>query len=163
MEYLEFILSLLFKLPLSFTKKWIYPENEFSDDIEVDVRSSNPVSFTLSTDIPSSNIYLKITNKSQYLEAVFDRAVLSVWVSSEKGIQPLHNEVHIISKQTIGKKRTQEIFCRFDLNEAQITYLREIKESKRLSATLYLKIYIDSSLYDLLKEVRLENMHCEIH
>lgn len=160
----DLVMSILFSsVPIEKIKKWIYPEKEFEKDIEIDVRSTNPVSFNINSQIPSSSIYLKITNKSQYLEAIFDRAVLSVWVSSEKGIQPIENEVHIISKQKIGRKRTQEIFCRSDLNEAQIKFLREIKESKRLGSTLYLKIYINSLLYDLLKEVRLENKHCEIN
>jgi len=164
MEYLEFILPILFNFrPFRKIKQWIYSEKKFVEDIEIDVRSTNPVSFTLTSQIPTANIYLKITNKSQYLEAIFDRAVLSLWLTSEKGTQPVHHEVHIISKQKIEKKKTEEIFCSFDLNEAQIRYLGEIKESKRLSATLYLKIYIGSSLYDLLKEARLENKPCEIH
>jgi len=159
---LDIIFSFLFKM-LPFMRKYIYPEKELLEDIEIDVRSTNPVSFTINSDIPNASIYLKITNKSQYLEIVFNRAIISVWLSSKKGTQPICHESHIISKQNIGKKRTEEIFCTFDLNEAQIKLLQEIKDSKRLNATLYLKIYIDSLRYHLLKEVRLENKPCEIN
>jgi len=160
----DLVMSILFSsVPIEKIKKWIYPEKEFEQDIDIDVRSTNPVSFNINSQIPSSSIYLKVTNKSQYLEATFDRALLSLWLNSDKGTQPICNELHIICKKKIGRKRTEEIFFRYDLNESQIKNLGEIKESKRLSATLYLKIYMDSLLYDLLKEVRLENKPCEIN
>ena len=160
----EVILSLLFSyLPLARIRKLIYGEKEFLDDIEIDVRASNPVSFTLSSEIPTANIYLKITNKSQYIEAIFDRAILSVWVSSKDGCQPILHEAHIISKKGIKQKKSEEMHCQIDLNERQISRLEKIKESKRLKSTLYIQVYIDSSVYHhLLKEVRLENRPCEI-
>ena len=158
----EFILSILLRL-LPFTRKWIYSEKEFLDDIEIDVRASNPVSFTLSSEIATANIYLKITNKSQYIEAIFDRAILSVWVSSKDGCQPILHEAHIISKRTIKKKKSEEVWCQIDLNERQIGRLEKIKESKRLESTLYLEIHIDSSIYhDLWKKFSLENRTCKI-
>ena len=158
----EFILSILLRL-LPFTRKWIYSEKEFLDDIELDVRASNPISFSLSSKIPTANIYLRITNKSQYLEAIFDRAILSVWINSDDGCQPILHEAHIISKKTIKQKKSEEMHCQIDLNERQISRLEKIKESKRLKSTLYIQVYIDSSLYDrLLKEVKLENRACEI-
>lgn len=158
----EYILSLLLKL-LPYIRRWIYPEKEFLDDIDVDVGSSNPVSFTLTSQIPTANICLEITNKSQYLEAIFDRAVFSVWIRSDRGEQPILHQAYIMSKTTIKKKKSEEIFYRFDLNERQINYLEEIKGSRKLTATLYLEIYIDSPLYHhLFKKVRLENRPCEI-
>lgn len=163
MVYLEFILSLLFIIPISFTKKLISRERKFLNDVEIDVRSSNPVSFTLTSQIPTANIYLKITNKSQYLEAIFDRAVFSVWIKSDRGEQPILHQAHIMSKTKIKQKKSAEIFCQFDLNQRQISCLEEIKGSRKLTATLYLDIYIDSSLYHhLFKKVRLENRPCEI-
>ena len=160
----EVILSLLFSyLPWARIRKWIYSEKEFLDDIELDVRASNPVSFSLSSQIPTANIYLRITNKSQYLEAIFDRAILSVWINSDDGCQPILHEAHIISKKGIKKKKSEEMHCQIDLNERQISRLEKIKESKRLKSTLYIQVYIDSSRYDrLLKEVKLENRACEI-
>ena len=163
MVYLEFILSLLFMIPSSFTKKLIYREKKFLNDVEIDVRSSNPVSFTLTSQIPTANIYLKIANKSQFLEAIFDRAVFTVWIRSDRGEQPILHQAYIISKTKIKQKKSEEIFCQFDLNERQINFLEKIKESRKLTATLNLEIYIDSSLYHhLFKKVRLENRPCEI-
>ena len=160
----EVILSLLFSyLPWARIRKWIYSEKEFLDDIELDVRASNPVSFSLSSQMPTANIYLRITNKSQYLEAIFDRAILSVWINSDDGCQPILHEAHIISKKGIKQKKSEEMHCQIDLNERQISRLEKIKESKRLKSTLYIQVYIDSSLYDrLLKDVKLENRPCEI-
>ena len=158
----EFILSILLRL-LPFTRKWIYSEKEFLDDIEIDVRASNPVSFSLSSQIPTANIYLRITNKSQYIEAIFDRAILSVWIDSDDGCQPILHEVHIISKKTIKQKKSEEIYCQIDLNERQISRLEKIKESKRLESTLHLEIHIDSLLYHhRRKRFSLENRPCKI-
>ena len=160
----EVILSLLFScLPLARIRKLIYGEKEFLDDIEIDVRASNPVSFSLYSEIPTANIYLRITNKSQYLEVIFDRAILSVWINSDDGCQPILHEAHIISKKGIKQKKSEEMHCQIDLNERQISRLEKIKESKRLKSTLYIQVHIVSSLYDrLLKEVKLENRQCEI-
>ncbi len=157
-------MSLLFScLPLARIRKLIYGEKEFLDDIEIDVRASNPVSFSLSSKIPTANIYLRISNKSQYIEAIFDRAILSVWINSDDGRRPILNQTHIISKKTIKQKKSEEVFCQVDLNERQISCLEGIKGSRRLESTLYIQVYIDSSLYHhLLKEVSLENRPCEI-
>ena len=157
----ELILSLLFNF-LPFTKRLIYSQKKFEEDIEIDVRSSNPVSFTLSTEIPTANIYLKIINKSQYLEAIFNRAILSVWIRSNRGYQPILKQAYIISKRKIKQKQSEGIYCEFALNESQTEYLRRIKESKELTATLDLEIYIDSLLYHLLKKVSLEYKPCKI-
>ena len=159
----EVILSLLFScLPLARIRKLIYGEKEFLDDIEIDIRASNPVSFTLSSEIPTANIYLRITNKSQYLEAIFDRAILCVWIDSDDGCQPILHEAHIISKKGIKQKKSEEIFCQIDLNERQIGRLEKIKESKRLESTLHLEIHIDSSLYHhLWKKFSLQNRPCK--
>lgn len=160
----EVILSLLFScLRWAWIRKLIYNEKEFLDDIEIDVRSSNPVSFTLNTQIPTANIWLKITNKSQYLEAIFDRAILCVWIYSDDGFQPILHEAHIISKKGIKQKKSEEIFCQVDLNERQISRLEKIKDSKRLQSTLHLEIHINSLVYHhLWKKFSLENRPCKI-
>lgn len=157
----EFILSILFK-NLSFVKKLIYPQKKFKDDIEIDVRSSQPITFTLGYRIPTSAIYLKITNKSQYLEAIFDRAILSVWLRHDKGFQPIIKQAPIIFKKSIRQKQSEEIFCEFELNEAQVNYLREIKQSKETTATLDLEFYIDSLLYHFNRKIYLDNKPCKI-
>ena len=160
----EVILSLLFSyVPWARIRKWIYSEKEFLDDIELDVRASNPVSFSLSSQIPTANIYLRITNKSQYLEAIFDRAILSVWINSDDGCQPILHEAHIISKKGIKQKKSEDIHCQIDLNERQISRLEKIKDSKRLQSTLHVEIHINSSVYHhLWKKFSLENRQCKI-
>lgn len=160
----EVILSLLFRyLSWARIRKLIYDEKEFLDDIEIDVRASNPVSFSLGSKIPTAGIYLRITNKSQYLEAIFDRAILGVWIYSDDGFQPIIHEAHIISKKTIKQKKSEEILCQIDLNERQISRLEKIKDSKRLQSTLHVEIHISSSVYHhLWKKFSLENRQCKI-
>ena len=158
-------MSLLFScMPWARIRKLIYGEKKFLDDIEIDVRASNPVSFSLGSNMPTANIYLRISNKSQYLEAIFDRAILRVWINSDDGQRPILNQMHIISKKTIKQKKSEEVFCQVDLNERQINCLERIKGSKRLESNLYIQVYIDSSIYHhLLKEISLENRPCKIN
>jgi len=147
---------------LPFMKRKIYPCKHFEDDVEIDVRSSNPIIFSLSCAIPVVNIWLKITNKSQYLDAVFDRGVFSLWVNSNEGGGPVFNQAHIISKKTIFRKQSDEVFCSFELNGSQIDFLKKVRDSKRITCNLTLTFYIDSQMYHFSKETFLDNRACEI-
>jgi len=159
----ELILSLLFRL-LPLARKWIYSEGKFKHDIVLDTRSSNSISFSLNTEIPVARIWLKITNKSQYLDAVFDRAVLlSVRVHGKDGIREVMHYEPIISRTNIEKKKDVKIFCEFNLNEKQIECLRKVEVGSGLSANLQLEYYIDSLLYHFSEKITLENRPCELN
>lgn len=140
----------------------IYPKDEFIKDIEFDVRSSNPLSFSLNSEIPHASLYLKIINKSQYLEITFDRALLEIWIRSDRGSQPVIYQGKMISRQRIGKKETRELYWNTELNEYQTRFLKAIKDSRDLSATVTINYDINSDLYEIIDQIRLENKPCKI-
>lgn len=162
----EIVSSILFKSVgrlFPYLQRKIYSKQEFERDIEIDVRSTNPISFSLNSEIPSANIYLKVDNKSQYLEVIVGVSLSSLWLKHDKGSQLIIKEIRNFPEVQIKPKGTQDLFYEAELNESQINYLNNIKESKELLATLYLKVNIVSSLYKIRKElVCLENKPCKI-
>ena len=143
-------------------KKKIYPLDQFQKDLTVDTRSSHPISFILNTDIPTVRIYLKIVNKSQYLNATFDRAVLSSLHVYSNGLRGILGQKSIMPRKTIKKKTEGEIFSSFELNEKQIDILKQINNTHTISANLSLEYYVDSSLHCFSNRVTLESRPCEI-
>ncbi|MDO8885966.1 hypothetical protein [Candidatus Oleimmundimicrobium sp.] len=160
------VLSLIFKTTskfLPFIAKRIYPESQFKNDVLIDVRSTNPISFSLSSNIPTGSIYLKIINKSPYLDAVLEKVEFSLWIGSDKGHQPLIKNYETFLREMVKRGDEKELyFCR-ELNCFQVDFLREIKESKEIIADLLGgQLYVNSSLYTTKKEVKLENKPCRI-
>lgn len=143
-------------------RKKIYPKDEFVKDIEFDVRSSNPLYFSLNSQIPHVALYVKIINKSQYLEIIFDRALLEIWIRSDRGSQPVIYQGKMTSRQRIGKKETKELYWTTELNEYQTKFLKTIKDSRDLSATVTINYNINSDLYEISDQIRLENRPCKI-
>lgn len=146
---------------LPWLKKKIYPLYWFKKDIEFDVCSSNPISFYTNSGIPSVAVYLKITNKSQYLEISLDKALLDILVRSDKGFDQIIRQGLILC-QRVGKKETKELYWTTELNEYQTTFLKGIKDHRNLSATIYINYEISSDIYKISGNVNLENKPCKV-
>lgn len=147
---------------LPWLRRKIYPKDKFVKDIEFDVKSSNPISFYLNSEIPYVALYLKIINKSQYLEMIIENMIFDVWIKSDIGFQPAIRQGKMVSHQRIGKKETKELFWETELNEYQTKFLKTIKDSKELSATVYIKYEIYSDIYEISDDVHLDNKPCKI-
>lgn len=111
---------------LPWLKKKIYPLYWFKKDIEFDVRSNDPVSFYTNSEIPYIDVYLKLTNKSQYLEISLDKALLDIRVRSDKGVDQIIRQGLILC-QRVGKKETKELYWTTELNEYQTNFLKGSK------------------------------------
>ncbi|CAG1006078.1 MAG: hypothetical protein MPEBLZ_03227 [Candidatus Methanoperedens nitroreducens] len=143
-------------------RKRIYRKDKFVKDIEFDVRSSNPLTFILNSQIPHATLYLKIINKSQYLEITFDRALLEIWIRSDRGEQPVIYQGKMISRKRIEKKGTAELYWTTELNDYQTKFLKTIKDSRDLSATVTINYDINSDLYEINDQITLGNRQCKI-
>jgi len=162
----EVVLTALFKVLnriFPFLAKKIYSESDFIKHIDVDVRSSNPVEICLNGKIPEVTIYLKITNRSPYLDVEFDRAVFSLWVQNG-GRHSLIKDFWILSPVSIKKGEGKEIFCQKELNKFQVDFVKRIKDSKGVTASLSsFKLWFNSSVYpSAVIETDLENKPCRI-
>jgi len=163
----ELILAVLIKIlnkgfP-SLAKK-NYSESEFKEHIDIDVQSSNPIEISLNSELPKITIYLKITNKSPYLDVKLNRAVFSLWVRSDRGTQLLLNNFWILSPTYIKKGKSEEVFCLTELNKFQVDFVKARKDSKEVTASISsFKSWFDSSLYPaMVIETNLENRPCKI-
>jgi len=143
-------------------KKKIYHENNFIEDIAIDTRSSNAIRFSLNSEVPTIQIWLVVRNKSQYLDAIFDRAILTIWIKSKSGYQVYIPKLNIITRKKIEKKREEEIFSEHIITEKLKESIKKLFEDVQVTVNLDIEYYIDSSLYTFSKRVHLENRHCEI-
>jgi hypothetical protein len=163
----ELILTALIKVlnrsSPSLAKK-IYSESEFKNHIDIDVRSSSPINIRLNGDIPEITIYLKITNRSPYLDVKLNRAAFSLWMNSDRGSQPLFNHFWILSLTHIKRGTSEEIFCQKELNKFQVEFVEEIKDSREITANLSpFELWFDSSSYPaMVVKTNLENKPCRI-
>lgn len=159
----ELVFEILFNMP-KFVKRWIYSKKEFMNDVVIDTTSSNPISFSLNTEVPVARIWLKINNKSQYLDAMFDRAVLlDVYISGRGGQRCILHHKPIILRKRIPKKKDAEIFSEFELNQNQTESLKKVDISRNLTANLRIQYYIDSDLYSFFKIISLDGRPCELN
>lgn len=142
-------------------QKKIYPIDKLKQEIEIDVSSSNPITFSLHN-IPTVIIYFEITNLSQYLVLTLDRLIFDLWLHSEHEFQPLLHKAHFCEKTEI-KKGKKSVFCKIELKQSHIQKFKEIKDEKKPpSATINLKAYFNSRLYEVEMDKNLENKFCKI-
>ncbi len=163
--YTEIIKETIYKSAgrvLPWLQKKIYPEDEFKKDIEIDVRSVNPLAFCLTCNIPTVTLYLQIRSKSQYLEITIEKLFFDIWIRSDKGNQPVIHQGMMPSHQRIGKKGTEELYWKTELNPHQIEFLKGIKDSKELYATLHIKYTISSKVHEITDAVDLNDRQCRI-
>ncbi|OYT62319.1 hypothetical protein B6V01_004605 [Methanosarcinales archaeon ex4572_44] len=161
--FLNLLMPILSK-GFPFLPKKLYSESKFKEQIDIDVQSSNPIKISLNGKIPTISIYLKITNRSPYLDVKLDRAVFSVWVRGDSGTFPLIDTFWVLSPKHIKRSESEEIFCQKDLNKFQFDLVKEIKDSKEVTTDLSsFKFWFDSSLYhSMLIETSLKNKPCKV-
>ena len=94
-------------------QKKIYPIKKLEEDIKIDVRSVNPISFEL-YNIPVVIVYFEITNMSQYLTLTLDRLIFDLGLKSEHGTQPLLHKAHSVEKEEIKQKESKDVFCKIE-------------------------------------------------
>ncbi len=147
---------------LPWLRRKIYPVDEFIKDVNIDVRHINPLTFCLTCDIPYVSLYLEIYNKSQYVEMTLEKMYFDIWINSNKGSQPVIRQGKMISHQRVGKKKTEELYWATELTSYQVEFLRAIKDSKELSATLHINYDISSEIYEISQDSDLEKRQCKI-
>jgi len=164
------IKSLLLRIVFEISKKFvpfiskkIYPEKKIKEHIETDVRSTQPITITLNKEIPEISVYLKVTNKSPYLDVEFDRCEFSLWLKSSRGQQPL-TKISVMSKELVKKGESKIIYCNEKLTESQVKFVKNIKNINGVTADLQsLNIWFNSSLYPaFVKREDLENKPTKI-
>ncbi len=149
-------------LAIPIVNKIVYSETAFKNDITIDVNSSGPIRFNLTSEIPEASIFLKITNKSQYLKAIFDRATIDIWLNGDDGLRFIAKGIPFIEKVEIEKKSDSNIYLGFLLNQPQIQALQNISFKRELKAKLDITYFIQSSIYEFSKTVDLENKPAKI-
>ncbi len=166
MFWTEFFTNIIFNwigIISSRLKKYIYPLEKLKEDITIDVRSINPITFQLHN-IPVVTIYFTITNMSQYLALTLDRLIFELWLNSEHGTEPLFHKAPCLEKEEIKIKERKDIFCELDLNNPQIQKLEKVKEEEEPpTANITVTAYFNSKLYEEVEiKKHLEYIPCKI-
>lgn len=108
--------------------------------IEIDLRSINPIDISFGTEIPRLSLFFRISNLS-LVNLVLDRLLIDLWVG-----QPTLQGA-ILERYDIPKRKSRDdIYFRYELTSPQQEQIRKRIKDKFLSVpiTLYVKAYFES-------------------
>jgi hypothetical protein len=131
--YSVLVEALLHRLPGWIVKRF-YPKERMLGEIELDVRSTRALQFTLSYS-PSVSATLRLTNKSA-IDVELRGVELELWDQ-----QPLCTVQEIVCVP-VASKATKEIFCRGFLNEWQAARAFESGRTRANLFTVYARVLV---------------------
>ncbi|MCD6547391.1 MAG: hypothetical protein J7K22_02450 [Nanoarchaeota archaeon] len=146
---------------LPFITRRLYSLSKLKEHIDIDVRSTNPVSICLNQ-IPKLIIYFKITNKSPYEDIVLYGGEFSIWLKNSGGSQPI-GRFNFAKRKVVKKGSTEEISFSRNLNKFEVTFAKEyFGKKENINADISTKFYFSSVLYPIFEvEVNLDNKPCK--
>ena len=160
----ELLKEILIKyFPWAWIKRKIYSRDIFEEDIKISPRVTEPIIINISSEIPCIDMYLEIENRSQYCKIIANYIQFELWVRDDNGIHLLVGQNYILLSEKIEPKKCSSIFRRLDLTNSQIELLNKAKKSKDVTIQLKMKAYIQSPMYDIIKNTSIENLHCKIY
>ena len=137
----EFISSFLFEkifqiLPRTLSRLFISPK-KIAAQIEIDLRSSNPIDISFGGEIPDVSLYFRITNKGP-VDLELDRVLVDFWVG-----QPTIKGA-ILMRQNVRRRSTiDDVFFTAQLSSPQQDQIKRKIEGKIISE----KIHITADAY----------------
>jgi len=150
----------LIKDNLNIMKKWIYKEDAFRKDIIVDIcNNANAVTIDLAESCPRIRMDFNIQNQSEYLDAIFDRAEISISIGYH-----VPGEALVVIPQEVKKKSSCFLGCEYILNRYQYDLVyRWLQNNKRIDkVNITVKYSIKSKLYDYTETARLNDKACRL-
>jgi len=128
------LLSLLIKLVPGLVLRHLLKVDQISRDLELDLRSSNPVDVVLESEIPSISIWLRCTNKAGATVRI-DRFLLEIWID-----QPVI-EGSILKPVTVLPKETKNVLFKTFLSGIQKeSILKRVSQRATLNAPVTINI-----------------------
>lgn len=130
----------------------IYKFSDLEKDIEFRLRSINPVTFSVSREIPCLELWFEIINKSPYTDITLDRLIFEIWDS-----QPLCLGNHLRKYRIKSRESKDDIFLKLLLNQFQVEKIKRWPENQLVNINV-LEAYFCSKIGDIKKTIRIENV-----
>ncbi len=122
-----------------FLLKRLYPREALAAHIDLDVSIPAGMEFAL-YGVPRVCLWLKVTNRSPYLDIEVDRLHVDIWDSQPLATAAGHDVVAVPRCS-----KSEDLHCEDQLNEFQVRKIREARNSEpRFKA--YLKATLNTSL-----------------
>ena len=117
-----------------------YPREKLVAHIDVDVRSVSNLEFRLDN-IPHAYLWLRITNRSPYVDIQVDHVFVDIW-DSQPLVQLSSRKRPVIPRCTTPR---EAVLCEADLTDG---HARRIRERKEISEefTCYIHAYFESAV-----------------
>lgn len=97
-----------------FLLKRLVPTDSLIEEVDIDLRSTNPINFALSKKVPELSVWLRITNRS-LLEISLDRILMEIWVG-----QPLLWGGVFEPKTLEPRSTIEDVYFRSKLSNSQV-------------------------------------------
>jgi hypothetical protein len=157
-ELLGVLLETLRFMP-GFLLRRLYPSEKLQSALEITVRPQNPLSFSISSDVPSVSIYLQVINHS-VIDLELDHLFAEMWSDSPHMMRLAICQSR--ERSFLRHHSSGDIYCRDFLNELQVRQIR-LAQEKQLTFTLHVTAFFDTKLGKVKKEkVSIERLKAEI-
>lgn len=133
--------------------RYFISSQKIAGQVEIDLRSTNPINIDFETEIPSLSLYFRISNLSP-VDLVLDRLLIDLWVR-----QPTLRGA-ILQRYDIPKRSSREdVYFRHQLTLPQQEQIRKRAKDQLLSAavTVHVKAYFESKIGIIPVEAKLES------
>ncbi len=133
------LVKLVDALP-KFLLKRLYPRAALAAHIDLDLSIPAGMEFAL-YGVPRVYLYLRITNRSPYLEVEVDRLHVDIWDRQPLATAESHDVL------TVPRcSRNEDLRCENELNEFQVARIREVAKTPEPRFKAYLKATLNTSL-----------------
>ena len=155
---MEWIISKVLEIVLVILPRWLISyfisRQKIADQVNIDLRSRNPIDISFGSDVPHIDIYFKISNLSLF-NLVLDRLlIVDLWIG-----QPILHGA-ILERHDVPKRDIKDgVYFIEQLSIPQQEQIRKRIKNKILSVpvTLHVKAYFESKIGLIYVEKRLEH------
>lgn len=132
--------SIISYLPAFLLRIFLKPE-KIIKQVHLELRSENPISINLSSEVPSIELFFNVTNISP-LDFILDRLLIEMWFGQPTFHQSVLKRYYIPAREI-----TKNIYFRYELASTQVNQIRKfIENDKRGSIHIYLTAYLESKV-----------------
>lgn len=133
-----------------------YPQSKIQKEIIIDTRTSNPIEFSLNSEIPYLTIYLTTTNQS-IVDLHLTDMYVEVWGGGTIA------KMYTTEKPTIRARKQGNVHFKEFLSQSQTNYVHERVKKYGKKCDLYITAYFESKVGKIIiDKYKLENRQFDI-
>lgn len=159
---MEWIITKVLETVLVILPRWLIsyfiPPQKIADQVNIDLRSNNPIDISFGSDVPNIQIYFEISNMSLF-NLVLDRLLIDVWI----GQPALHGA--ILERYDVPKRSIKSgVHFIEQLSSPQQEQIKKHVSNNILSVPVkfHVKAYFESKIGLIYAEKRFEHSNIKV-